>query len=118
QTPQHGIQTPHHCIQTPHHCIQTPQHCVQTSKRCVQTPSQGPGFSYSTFQRGLYRLSAMSAAFHALSAIYNFRAISDKLGTAGQPTEAQFKLVRDAGFAAVINLALPTSDNALPNEGS
>ena len=53
-----------------------------------------------------------------LSGIYNFRSIGDKLGTAGQPTEAQFQLVCDAGFKAVINLALPTSDNALPNEGS
>jgi len=53
-----------------------------------------------------------------LSGIYNFRAIGRKLGTAGQPTEAQFRTVRKAGFKAVINLALPTSDNALPNEGS
>jgi hypothetical protein len=27
-------------------------------------------------------------------------------------------MVREAGFEAVINLALPTSDNALANEGS
>ena len=27
-------------------------------------------------------------------------------------------MIREAGFEAVINLALPTSDNALPNEGS
>ena len=27
-------------------------------------------------------------------------------------------MVREAGFEVVINLALPTSDNALPNEGS
>jgi len=53
-----------------------------------------------------------------LSEIYNFRAIGDKLGTAGQPTEGQFRIVRTAGFEAVINLALPTSDNALANEGS
>ena len=53
-----------------------------------------------------------------LSDIYNFQAINDRLGTAGQPTESQFRAVRDAGFEAVINLALPTSDNALPNEGS
>lgn len=53
-----------------------------------------------------------------LSGIYNFRAIDDKLGTAGQPTETQFQSIREAGFKAVINLALPTSDNALPNEGS
>src|ERR1700757_3355019 len=52
-----------------------------------------------------------------LSGIYNFRSIDDKLGTAGQPTEEQFQAVRDAGFEAVINLALPTSDNALPHEG-
>jgi protein tyrosine phosphatase (PTP) superfamily phosphohydrolase (DUF442 family) len=54
----------------------------------------------------------------ALSEIYNFRSFGDKLATAGQPTEAQFKQVRDAGFEAIVNLALPTSDNALPNEGS
>jgi protein tyrosine phosphatase (PTP) superfamily phosphohydrolase (DUF442 family) len=53
-----------------------------------------------------------------LSEIYNFRPVGDKLGTAGQPTEAQFRTVREAGFEAVINLALPTSDNALANEGS
>jgi protein tyrosine phosphatase (PTP) superfamily phosphohydrolase (DUF442 family) len=53
-----------------------------------------------------------------LSEIYNFRAISETLGTSGQPTPAQFQTVRDAGFKAVVNLALPTSDNAVPNEGS
>jgi protein tyrosine phosphatase (PTP) superfamily phosphohydrolase (DUF442 family) len=53
-----------------------------------------------------------------LSEIYNFRALGDKLGTAGQPTEEQFRAVREAGFEAVINLALPASDNALANEGS
>src|SRR5436190_2808078 len=58
------------------------------------------------------------AASPVLSRIYNFRALGDRVGTAGQPTEEQFKFIRDAGFAIVINLALPTSDNALPNEGS
>jgi protein tyrosine phosphatase (PTP) superfamily phosphohydrolase (DUF442 family) len=53
-----------------------------------------------------------------LSEIYSFRAIGERLGTAGQPTEGQFQLIRQAGFEAVINLALPTSDNALANEGS
>jgi protein tyrosine phosphatase (PTP) superfamily phosphohydrolase (DUF442 family) len=53
-----------------------------------------------------------------LSGIRNFRAIGEKLGTAGQPSEDQFQLVREAGFDAVINLALPTSTNALSNEGS
>jgi len=53
-----------------------------------------------------------------LSDIYNFRSFGDKLATAGQPTEAQLRLIREAGFDSVINLALPTSDNAIANEGS
>src|SRR5436309_14841832 len=60
----------------------------------------------------------MKAEAEKLSNIYNFRAINEQLGTAGQPSEAQLRFVRDAGFDVVINLALPTSDNALPNEGS
>src|SRR5262245_23240991 len=53
-----------------------------------------------------------------LSEIYGFRAVGEKLGTSGQPTPQQFQTIREAGFEAVINLALPTSDNALPTEGS
>jgi len=53
-----------------------------------------------------------------LSAIHNFRSLGDRLATSGQPTERQFQMVREAGFQAVVNLALPTSDNAVPNEGS
>jgi protein tyrosine phosphatase (PTP) superfamily phosphohydrolase (DUF442 family) len=44
--------------------------------------------------------------------------VGEKLGTAGQPSQPQFELIRKAGFEAIINLALPTSDNALANEGS
>jgi protein tyrosine phosphatase (PTP) superfamily phosphohydrolase (DUF442 family) len=53
-----------------------------------------------------------------LSDIYSFHAVGDRLGTAGQPTQAQFQMIRESGFEAAINLALPTSDNAIPNEGS
>jgi protein tyrosine phosphatase (PTP) superfamily phosphohydrolase (DUF442 family) len=53
-----------------------------------------------------------------LSEIYGFRAVGDRLGTAGQPTQPQFRAVQESGFEAVINLALPTSDNAIANEGS
>lgn len=60
----------------------------------------------------------MKAGAEKLSDIYNFRVISEWLGTAGQPTEEQLRWVRDSGFEIVINLALPTSDNALPDEGS
>jgi len=54
----------------------------------------------------------------SLSEIFNFRIVCDRIGTSGQPTESQFQFIRDAGFQAVINLALPTSDRAIPNEGS
>ena len=60
----------------------------------------------------------MKTSATTLTEIYNFRALGEKLGTAGQPTEVQFRAVSEAGFEAVINLALPTSDNALANEGS
>jgi protein tyrosine phosphatase (PTP) superfamily phosphohydrolase (DUF442 family) len=53
-----------------------------------------------------------------LPEIYNFRLLGEQLGTSGQPIEAQFQTIRQAGFDVVINLALPTSDNAVPDEGS
>jgi protein tyrosine phosphatase (PTP) superfamily phosphohydrolase (DUF442 family) len=64
------------------------------------------------------RSTPVKALPATLSEIFSFRGIGGKLGTAGQPGEGQFRLVREAGFEAVINLALPTSDNALANEGS
>lgn len=54
----------------------------------------------------------------ALNAIYNFEPLADWIGTSGQPTEAQFLDIAAAGYSAVINLALPSSDNAISNEGS
>ena len=51
-----------------------------------------------------------------LSAIPAFLSLTDTLATAGQPSEAQFAAVRHAGFTTVINLALPTSSDALPDE--
>ena len=39
-----------------------------------------------------------------------------RIGTAGQPTEEQFAAVKAAGYRVVVNLALPTSTNALPDE--
>ena len=60
----------------------------------------------------------MKDSQNRLAEIYSYRAVGDRLGTAGQPTETQFRLVRESGFEAVVNLALPTSDNAIANEGS
>lgn len=50
--------------------------------------------------------------------LLNYLPISDTLGTAGQPTADQFIAIRAAGYEVVINLALLTSTNALPNEGA
>lgn len=43
--------------------------------------------------------------------------IDDDLSTSGMPRAEQFADIAQAGFKLVINLALPTSDNALANEG-
>ncbi len=51
-----------------------------------------------------------------LTTIRQFLLISDTLATAGQPTEAEFAALSQAGYAVVVNLALPTSDYALPDE--
>ena len=60
----------------------------------------------------------MSKQSEGLKGIYNFEAITDWLGTSGQPTPSQFQDIADAGYSAVINLALPSSDNAIANEGA
>lgn len=52
----------------------------------------------------------------ALNHIRNFLRIDDRLATSGMPQPDDFAALRRAGFEVVINLALPTSDNALPNE--
>lgn len=54
----------------------------------------------------------------ALKAITNYIPITDDIGTSGQPTSEQFADIAAANYHLVINLALPTSDNAISNEGS
>ena len=51
-----------------------------------------------------------------LRAIYNYLPLSSRIATSGQPTGQQIQAIAEAGFEVVINLALPTSDNALINE--
>lgn len=51
-----------------------------------------------------------------LEEIYNFLKISDSIATSGQPTAAQLAAVKAAGYQVVVNLALPTSTNAIANE--
>ena len=53
-----------------------------------------------------------------LEIINNFLPFNDSILTAGQPTEEQLEAAARAGVEVVINLALTTSDHALPDEGS
>jgi protein tyrosine phosphatase (PTP) superfamily phosphohydrolase (DUF442 family) len=51
-----------------------------------------------------------------LTDIYHFLPLTETLLTSGQPTEKQFSVVAAADVQTVINLALATSTNALPDE--
>jgi len=53
-----------------------------------------------------------------LDGITNFAPVAEDLCTSGQPRAEQFQAIAAAGYAAVVNLALPTSDHALADEGS
>jgi protein tyrosine phosphatase (PTP) superfamily phosphohydrolase (DUF442 family) len=48
--------------------------------------------------------------------ILNYLPIGPELGTAGQPGREQFAYLRAAGYEVVVNLAMPTSTGALPDE--
>lgn len=53
-----------------------------------------------------------------MNRIRNFIQLTENVGTSGQPTIEQFDLIADYGYKAVINLALPDSDDAIANEGN
>jgi protein tyrosine phosphatase (PTP) superfamily phosphohydrolase (DUF442 family) len=48
--------------------------------------------------------------------ISNFRWLSDRIATAGQPTLEQYATIAVAGYQVVINLALKDSPNAIADE--
>lgn len=53
-----------------------------------------------------------------LADIRNFVQLAADVGTSGQPRREQFADIAAAGYAVVVNLALPTSDHAIAEEGS
>ncbi|HUI90143.1 MAG TPA: protein tyrosine phosphatase family protein [Anaerolineales bacterium] len=53
-----------------------------------------------------------------LKDINNFLPLTDKLSSSGMPTKEQLNDIANDGVQVVINLALPTSEKALPNESS
>ncbi len=53
----------------------------------------------------------------SIEEIRGFLRLDDRIATSGMPLPEHFAAMRHAGFDVVINLALPTSDNAIANEG-
>ena len=53
----------------------------------------------------------------SIEEIRGFLRLDDRVATSGMPRPEHFAAMRAAGFDVVINLALPTSDHALANEG-
>lgn len=59
----------------------------------------------------------MKDATRKLKQIQAFLSLSDRVGTAGQPTSAQFADIEAAGYQSIVNLALVTSTDAISEEG-
>lgn len=54
----------------------------------------------------------------AIEDITNYILVSDRIASSGQPEEHQFKNIAEANYQVVINLAMPNSENAIPEEGN
>ena len=54
---------------------------------------------------------------NSLEAIRNFVQLTPRIGTAGQPTEEQFKAIADAGYRTVLNIAMPDHPDSIDHEG-
>ena len=62
------------------------------------------------------RYTPLNLSTDSMEGIFNYLPISETLHTSGQPTEAQFRRVQQAGIQRVINLAPHGNENALPDE--
>ena len=49
--------------------------------------------------------------------IKNYIQMLPNIATSGQPTEEQFKKISQAGYRAVVNLAMPDHRDSINNEG-
>ena len=68
------------------------------------------------FKLTITRYTGINLMGEKIENIFNYLSRNEKIATGGQPTEKQLELVKDAGYQTVINLALPTSENALSDE--
>ncbi len=48
--------------------------------------------------------------------IKNYVRVCDNIATSGQPGRGDFREIADAGYSAVVNLAIGTSPDAIPDE--
>lgn len=69
-------------------------------------------YGRSIWQIFLFKISSKKG----IEGILNYRYISEKLATGGQPKAEEFKLIREAGYQTTIDLAPPNSPNAITNE--
>lgn len=53
-----------------------------------------------------------------IKSIQDYYQINDNLATSGQPTLKQFRLIKDAQYQVLVNLAMSYSTNAILNEGA
>lgn len=53
-----------------------------------------------------------------LTDVHNFVLMTPRIATSGQPTREQFQAIAQAGYGAVINLAMPDSERAVRDEGA
>jgi len=51
----------------------------------------------------------------ALQDVLNYREYSPTFASAGQPTAAQFEVLRNAGYERIVYIAFTSNDNAVPN---
>jgi protein tyrosine phosphatase (PTP) superfamily phosphohydrolase (DUF442 family) len=50
--------------------------------------------------------------------IANFQQVDERIASSGQPGRDAFAAIAGQGYSSVINLALPSSENAIPDEGA
>ena len=54
----------------------------------------------------------------SVAGIKNYIQVIEKIASSGQPDEKRFKEISKHGYEVVINLAMPKSDEAIPEEGN
>ena len=71
-------------------------------------------FGYTRTLFGKY--TGLRSDSSELEGIFNYVRIDDRVATSGQPTAAEFQLIRDAGFRRVVILLPSDSENSLDSE--